>query len=72
MAAFHDQSALLTGPQLEEAILNIASMGFELERVRAAMPDVDLSTPAAVFAATRALKDRRLYKAMPESELPLR
>lgn len=32
--------------------------------VRAAMPDADLSTPLAVFTATRRLKDRRDYKAV--------
>jgi hydroxyacylglutathione hydrolase len=40
-------------------------------RVREQMPDRDLSTPAAVFAATRALKDRKDYRALPDSALPL-
>ncbi|HEY8429854.1 MAG TPA: hydroxyacylglutathione hydrolase [Sandaracinaceae bacterium] len=40
-------------------------------RVAAAFPDRDLSTPEAIFAATRALKDRKDYRAMPDSVLPL-
>jgi hydroxyacylglutathione hydrolase len=39
--------------------------------VAAAMPDRSLDTPADVFAATRALKDRKDYRAMEDSELPL-
>lgn len=41
------------------------------ERVAAALPDRDLSTPEAIFAATRALKDRKDYRAIADSELPL-
>lgn len=40
-------------------------------RLQAAMPDTDLSTPPAVFAATRALKDRKDYKARGDDGLPL-
>lgn len=39
--------------------------------VAAAFPDRDLSTPAAVFAAVRALKDTKRYRENPESALPL-
>jgi hydroxyacylglutathione hydrolase len=39
-------------------------------RLRAAMPDRALDTPAAIFAATRALKDRKDYRAAPEPQLP--
>jgi hydroxyacylglutathione hydrolase len=41
------------------------------EHVAAAFPDRDLSSPEAVFAATRALKDRKDYKSRPDSVLPL-
>ncbi|HJL19706.1 MAG TPA: hydroxyacylglutathione hydrolase [Sandaracinaceae bacterium LLY-WYZ-13_1] len=41
------------------------------QRVAAAWPDRDLSSPQAVFAATRALKDRKDYKSQPDSSLPL-
>jgi hydroxyacylglutathione hydrolase len=34
--------------------------------VRAALPSAPLDTPAEVFAATRKLKDMKLYKALPE------
>ncbi len=40
-------------------------------RVAAAMPDRDLSSPEAIFAATRALKDRKDYRSMADSALPL-
>jgi hydroxyacylglutathione hydrolase len=39
--------------------------------VRAALPDAPLDTPAQVFAATRKLKDMKLYKAAGDTELPL-
>ncbi len=39
--------------------------------VAAAWPDRELGTPEAIFAATRALKDRKDYKKMDESALPL-
>jgi hydroxyacylglutathione hydrolase len=39
--------------------------------VAAAFPDRDLSTPQAIFAATRALKDRKDYKSIADSALPL-
>jgi hydroxyacylglutathione hydrolase len=42
-----------------------------LQRVREGMADRDTSTPEAVFAATRALKDARRYKSIPDSDLPL-
>lgn len=35
-------------------------------RVAAAMPDRPLTTPAEIFAATRALKDRKDYRAQPD------
>lgn len=41
------------------------------QRLREAMPDAPLDTPAQVFAATRALKDRKDYKKLPDTELPL-
>jgi hydroxyacylglutathione hydrolase len=34
------------------------------------MPDSDLSTPGAIFAATRALKDKKAYKQITDAELP--
>jgi hydroxyacylglutathione hydrolase len=40
------------------------------ERVQAAMPDRKLESPEATFAATRALKDRKDYKAITDAELP--
>ncbi|KIG13820.1 Hydroxyacyl glutathione hydrolase [Enhygromyxa salina] len=40
-------------------------------RVRAALPDAPLDTPAQVFAATRLLKDKKLYKQQDDSVLPL-
>ena len=40
------------------------------DSVAAAMPDRDLSDDAAVFAATRALKDRRDYRALADADLP--
>jgi len=40
-------------------------------RVKAAMPDRDLASPASVFAATRALKDRKDYKTLTDADLPL-
>lgn len=39
--------------------------------VARAMPGVDLGSPERVFAATRALKDRKDYKTIPDSALPL-
>jgi len=42
-----------------------------LERVGAAWPDRELDSPAAVFAATRALKDRKDYRSGDDSHLPL-
>ncbi len=39
--------------------------------VARAFPDRDLSTHAAVFAATRALKDTRAYRALGDADLPL-
>lgn len=41
------------------------------ERVRAAIPEAELGTPEQVFAATRRLKDLKLYKAMGDDTLPL-
>ncbi len=40
-------------------------------RVAEAFPDRDLSTDEAVFAATRALKDRKDYRAITDDQLPL-
>lgn len=42
-----------------------------LSNLKALMPKADLSTEGATFAATRALKDRRDYKSIPDSALPL-
>lgn len=39
--------------------------------VAKAFPDRDLSSAEAIFAATRALKDRKDYRAIPDSALPL-
>ena len=39
--------------------------------VHAALPDEPLETPAQVFAATRKLKDKKLYKQQGDSALPL-
>ncbi|MBX2797516.1 MAG: hydroxyacylglutathione hydrolase [Myxococcales bacterium] len=39
--------------------------------VAAALPHVDLSTPAAVFAATRQLKDTKAYRQAGDTGLPL-
>lgn len=41
------------------------------ERVRAAMPDMPMDTDAQVFAATRALKDRKDYRARGDADLPI-
>jgi hydroxyacylglutathione hydrolase len=41
------------------------------ESLRAAMPDAKLGTPLEVFAATRALKDRKAYRERGDSGLPL-
>lgn len=41
------------------------------ENVARAWPDRDLSSPSDIFAATRALKDRRAYKAITDAELPI-
>jgi hydroxyacylglutathione hydrolase len=35
------------------------------------MPESDLSTPERIFAATRALKDRKVYKQLTDADLPL-
>jgi hypothetical protein len=43
-----------------------------VQRVRAAMTDRELATPLDVFAATRALKDRKDYKSIGDDALPLR
>lgn len=40
-------------------------------RVKAAMPEAAMDTPEQVFAATRKLKDLKLYKAMSDDSLPL-
>ena len=42
-----------------------------LENVHAALPDAPLDTPEQVFAATRKLKDLKLYKAAGDETLPL-
>lgn len=42
------------------------------QRVAAAWPDRTLDSPAAIFAATRALKDRKDYRALGDGPLPLR
>jgi hydroxyacylglutathione hydrolase len=42
------------------------------EHVARAMPDRSLVTPEDVFAATRALKDRKDYKSIPDGALPRR
>jgi hydroxyacylglutathione hydrolase len=42
-----------------------------LQHVAKAMPDWSLATPADVFAATRALKDRKDYKNLSDSALPI-
>ncbi len=39
-------------------------------RVAAAVPERAMRTPAEIFAATRALKDRKDYRAIPDDELP--
>ncbi len=39
--------------------------------LRGAMPERSLASPAEVFAAARALKDKKLYKSTPDSALPL-
>jgi hydroxyacylglutathione hydrolase len=41
------------------------------ERVRAALSDADMDTPEQMFAATRRLKDLKLYKTMGDDALPL-
>lgn len=40
-------------------------------RVQAAFPDRHLDTPGEVFAATRALKDRKDYQRLTDADLPL-
>lgn len=40
-------------------------------RVRELLPDADLSTHAAVFAAVRELKNRNVHAALTDAELPL-
>lgn len=42
-----------------------------LDHLSQASPDADLSSPAAVFAATRALKDTKRYKSQGDDVLPL-
>lgn len=39
--------------------------------VAEAFPDLDVSDPAAVFAATRRLKDQKAYKQLSDADLPL-
>ena len=39
-------------------------------RVQQALPDRSLATPADVFAATRALKDKKVYKSLSDDDLP--
>lgn len=41
------------------------------QKVHAALPDVPIDTLEQVFAATRKLKDLKLYKAMSDDDLPL-
>lgn len=41
------------------------------EHVARAFPERPLDTPSRVFAATRALKDKKEYRQRPDSELPL-
>jgi hydroxyacylglutathione hydrolase len=41
-----------------------------LARVAAETPELDASRPDRVFAATRALKDRKAYRSIPDAELP--
>jgi hydroxyacylglutathione hydrolase len=41
------------------------------ESVAAAMPEADLSSPVAIFAATRALKDRKDHRSIPDAALPV-
>jgi hydroxyacylglutathione hydrolase len=57
--------------ELERATNPFLRGGDVLSAVRQAMPDADLSTPSQIFAATRALKDRKDYKQMDERQLPL-
>ena len=40
-------------------------------RLQIAMPEMPLDTPSAVFAAARALKDRKDYRDISDAELPL-
>lgn len=42
------------------------------ERLRSEMPSSDLSTASTTFAALRELKDRKTYKSLDDSKLPLR
>jgi hydroxyacylglutathione hydrolase len=42
------------------------------DHVAAAMPDRTLGASGDVFAATRALKDRKDYKKLTDGELPIR
>lgn len=42
-----------------------------VERVRRAMPDRRLESPEEIFAATRALKDQKHYRSIPDTELPV-
>ncbi|MFT5430884.1 MAG: hydroxyacylglutathione hydrolase [Myxococcota bacterium] len=42
-----------------------------VERVARAMPERDLASANAIFAATRALKDRKDYKSLSDADLPL-
>ncbi|HTM44882.1 MAG TPA: hydroxyacylglutathione hydrolase [Polyangiaceae bacterium] len=42
-----------------------------IARVAQAMPDATLDSPLAIFTATRALKDRKDHRAIPDAQLPL-
>lgn len=42
------------------------------DRVAKAMPERILATPTEIFAATRALKDRKDYRSLSDSDLPLK
>ena len=50
--------------------LRVGSAGIR-SRLAEVMPDHDLSEPAAVFAALRALKDRKDYRTIDDGELPI-
>lgn len=42
-----------------------------VSHVKAAMPEAKLDTPVEIFTATRALKDRKDHRSIPDSALPL-